>query len=156
MRWLDSITDSMDRNLTKLQEIVKDRGAWYAANHRGHQESDTTCDWTTIKKRMQKKQKSSLVTSHYFHYCWLYLRISIPKLNRNTDRNASWWLSGKKSAYQCKRCGLNPWVRKNSWRRKWQPIPVFLPGKSNGQRSLAGYSSWGHKRVRLNLANKWQ
>ena len=42
MRWLDSITDSMDRNLTKLQEIVKDRGAWYAANHRGHQESDTT------------------------------------------------------------------------------------------------------------------
>ena len=44
MRWLDSITDSMDRNLTKLQEIVKDRGAWYAANHRGHQESDTTCD----------------------------------------------------------------------------------------------------------------
>ena len=31
------------------------------------------------------------------------------------------------------------------WRRKWQPIPVFLPGKSHGQRSLAGYSPWGHK-----------
>ena len=30
------------------------------------------------------------------------------------------------------------------WRRKWQPIPTFLPGKSHGQRSLAGYSSWGH------------
>ena len=30
------------------------------------------------------------------------------------------------------------------WRRKWQPIPVFLPGESHGQRSLAGYSSWGH------------
>ena len=30
------------------------------------------------------------------------------------------------------------------WRRKWQPIPVFLPGKSHGQRSLAGYSPWGH------------
>ena len=29
------------------------------------------------------------------------------------------------------------------WRRKWQPIPVFLPGKSNGWRSLAGYSPWG-------------
>ena len=31
------------------------------------------------------------------------------------------------------------------WRRKWQPTPVFLPGKSHGQRSLAGYSPWGHK-----------
>ena len=31
------------------------------------------------------------------------------------------------------------------WRRKWHPIPVFLPGESHGQRSLAGYSPWGHK-----------
>ena len=29
------------------------------------------------------------------------------------------------------------------WRRKWQPTPVFLPGESHGQRSLAGYSPWG-------------
>ena len=33
---------------------------------------------------------------------------------------------------------VNPWVRKFPWRRKWQPTPVFLPGKSHGQRSLAG------------------
>ena len=31
------------------------------------------------------------------------------------------------------------------WRRKWQPTPVFLPVKCHGQRSLAGYSPWGHK-----------
>ena len=31
------------------------------------------------------------------------------------------------------------------WRREWQPAPVFLPGESHGQRSLAGYSPWGHK-----------
>ena len=31
------------------------------------------------------------------------------------------------------------------WRRKWQPTPVFLPGESHGQRSLADYSSGGHK-----------
>ena len=29
------------------------------------------------------------------------------------------------------------------WRRKWQPTPVFLPGKSHGERSLVGYSPWG-------------
>jgi len=32
-----------------------------------------------------------------------------------------------------------------SWRRKWRPTPVFLPEESHGQRSLAGYSPWGHK-----------
>ena len=34
---------------------------------------------------------------------------------------------------------------KTPWRRKWQPAPVFLPGKPHGQRSLAGYSPWGRK-----------
>ena len=33
------------------------------------------------------------------------------------------------------------------WRRKWQPTPVFLPGESHGQRSLAGYSTCGHKEL---------
>ena len=33
------------------------------------------------------------------------------------------------------------------WRREWQPTPVFLPGKSHGQRSLASYNSWGHKEL---------
>ena len=31
------------------------------------------------------------------------------------------------------------------WRRQWQPTPVLLPGKSHGQRSLVGYSPWGHQ-----------
>ena len=47
-----------------------------------------------------------------------------------------------------RRRGFDPWVRKIPWRRKWQPTPVFLPGKSHGQRSLAGYSPCGRQRVR--------
>ena len=43
---------------------------------------------------------------------------------------------------QCGRPGFDPWIRKISWRRKWQVTPVFLPGKSHGQRSLVGYSPW--------------
>ena len=48
------------------------------------------------------------------------------------------------------------WVRKVPWRRKWQPTPVFMPGKSHGQRSLAGDSPGGPKRVGYNLATKQQ
>ena len=40
-----------------------------------------------------------------------------------------------------------PWVGKILWRKKWQPIPVFLPGKSHGQRSLAGYTCMGPQRA---------
>ena len=48
-------------------------------------------------------------------------------------------VSDRESAWQCRRGGFNPWVEKITWRRKWHSIPVFLPGKSHGQRSLAGY-----------------
>ena len=50
--------------------------------------------------------------------------------------------SSKESTCQCrrhKRHRFNPWVGKIAWSRKWQPTPEFLPGKSHGQRSLAGY-----------------
>ena len=48
-------------------------------------------------------------------------------------------------AQSIRRCGFDPWVGKIPWRRAWQPTPVFLPGESHGQRSLAGHSPWGHK-----------
>ena len=43
--------------------------------------------------------------------------------------------------------GFDPWVGKISWRRKWQPTPVFLPGESHGWRSMVGYSPWGRKEL---------
>ena len=47
------------------------------------------------------------------------------------------------SAGDTGRCKFNPWVRKIPWRRKWQPTPGFLPGKSRGQRSPADCSARG-------------
>ena len=52
---------------------------------------------------------------------------------------------GKEICLQCRRPGLDSWVGKILWRRKWKPSPIFLPGESHGQRNLAGYSPWGHK-----------
>ena len=63
------------------------------------------------------------------------------------------WHSGKESACQCRRhrrCEFNSWVEKIPWRRKWQPTPVFLPGKFHRQRSLGSYRPWGHR-----IQNDW-
>ena len=52
---------------------------------------------------------------------------------------------GKEFSYQYRRHRFSSTVGKTPWRRAWQPTPVFLPGESQGQRSLAGYSPWGRK-----------
>ena len=65
------------------------------------------------------------------------------------------WLIGKESTCQAGD-GFNPWVGKSPSRRKWQPTPVFLPGKSQGQKNLVGYSPWRHKRAGHGLAAKQQ
>ena len=46
---------------------------------------------------------------------------------------------------QCRRLWFDPWVGKTPLRREWQLTLAFLPGKSSGQRSLAGYNPWGCK-----------
>ena len=68
--------------------------------------------------------------------------------------NPIWGIPGgasvKKPICQCrrhKRPGFDPWVGRIPWRRAWQPTLVLLPGKSHGQRSLAGYSPQGHKKL---------
>ena len=74
-------------------------------------------------------------------------------MTKNTQ-GLRWWLSGKESACQCRRCRFNPWVRKIPWWRKWQPTPVFfflffhssiLAWKIPQRKSLVGYSPWGRK-----------
>ena len=53
--------------------------------------------------------------------------------------------SDKEFPCQYRRYEFNPWVGKIPWRRERQPTPIFFPGKSHEQRSLAGYSPWDCK-----------
>ena len=72
-------------------------------------------------------------------------------LHAREKEGIPWYLSGKESAFQCRRCWLDTWVGKILWRRKWQLTPVFLPENSHGEWSLVGYSLQGHKRVGQDL-----
>ena len=75
-------------------------------------------------------------------------KLTISILSFNSSSMAPGGASGKESACQyrnSRRHRFAPWVRKIPWRSKWQPTPVFLPGESHGQRSLAGYSPRGCK-----------
>ena len=85
--------------------------------------------------------KNIIYFKSFFHcrsLLWIILSVITDQMG------LPWWLSGKEPAFQCRRCGFHPWVGEIPWRRKRQPIPIFLPGKSHGQRSLAGYTtqSW--------------
>ena len=65
--------------------------------------------------------------------------------------------SGKEPACQCrrhKRRGFDPWVRKIPWRKAWQPTPVFLPGKSHGQRKPVSYRPQGCKESNMTEATE--
>ena len=55
------------------------------------------------------------------------------------------WLSSKESACNAGDTGSVSGTGRFPWKRKWRPTQVFLTGKSHGQKSLVGYSPWGHK-----------
>ena len=86
----------------------------------------------------------SLLQCHCIHSLFCQILLNICYVLRI---GLHWWLSGKESACNAgdahRRCVFNPWVRKIPWRRKWQPTPVFLPGKSHGWRNLVSYKSMG-------------
>ena len=89
-------------------------------------------DWISLQsKGLSRVFSNTTVPKHQFFGTQLSLRFNYPG-----------GASGKEPACQCKRhkrYKFSPWVGKISWRRIWQPTPVFLPGESHGQRSLGGY-----------------
>ena len=65
-------------------------------------------------------------------------------------------MSGKESTCSTGDTGLIPGSGRSAGKGNGNPIPVFLPGEFHEQKSLAGYSPWGHKRVRHDLLTKQQ
>ena len=99
-------------------ENTTDRGAW----------------WATV----QAVAKSWTQLSN-----WTHIHIFIRAYIKLASLVAQWW----RIHLLCRRCGFCPCIKKISWWRKWQPTPVFLPGKSHGQKSLEGYSPWDRKEL---------
>ena len=96
------------------------------------------------RKRSPNMFPRSLISFQESH-CGSSLLLSNLTYSREKVWELSRWLSGEESTCQCRRHKFDPRVREILWSRKWQPTVVFLPGKFQGQRCLAGYSSWNHK-----------
>ena len=89
---------------------------------------------TTLMAESEEKLKSLLKVKEESEKVGLKLNIQKTKIKPSGPPR-----------WQCRRSRFNTWVGKIPWRREWLPTPVFLPGESHGQSSLAGYSPWGHK-----------
>ena len=98
------------------------------------------------KKRWYIKKTETLCVK-YVYLIWSFLYLAGDGL--------PWWLRGLSVCPQCGRPGFDPWIGKIPWRRKWQPTSVFLPGESQGQRSLVGYSPWVHKELDTTERLNW-
>ena len=130
------VTCKVKWNWTKYY-ITWDREAWWAAVHRVAKCRTWLGDWTT-KTTVYHQIKWLIGSTH----CFLRFR----KQNYKSLFGLFWWLSGQESTCQFYKSGFDSWVRKIPWRWKWQPIPVFLPGKSHreagGLQSMGLQKSW--------------
>ena len=123
--------------LSKGQNGVKDRTMWVLGKE-------------CIRQREQPLRRSSSIKDCVFsgecspfrNNKWKKKKNKLTPIIDNGFPGGS-VVKNLQSVCPCRRHGFHPWVGKIPWRRKWQPTPVLLPGKSHEQRSLAGYSPWG-------------
>ena len=156
-----------------------DRGTWWATVHGVAKESDTTEGTQHAHTPAHKTSESlardqnswSWATWHHQGY-FLWSSIWIVMLSMGKNGIAAllnlgvirhilldlYWKLRKivGSSMAVNRMSLGLMFTFMNWKRKWQPTPVFLPGKYHGQRNLVGYSPWSCKRVRHNLGTKQQ
>ena len=161
MRWLDGIINSMEVRLSKFRETVKDGETWHAAVHGAAKSRTRLSDWTTSLFHNKFPEIWSPSSSWYrngdnltnaeFPYkgkCFSQMDNSFKIIFQRDTFWLSRWCSNKEYTCKCRRyrpCRFNPWVRKIPLGTKWQPTPVFLPGKFHGQRSMTANSPWSSR-----------
>ena len=114
--------------MSKLREIVKDREAWRAAVRGGGKELDSLPPPWTIA------YWSGLPFPSPGDHPDPEIQPKAPEVPASTSPVAQ----PVRICLHYRSLGLDSWVRKIPWRRKWQPRPIFLPGKSHGERGLTG------------------
>ena len=95
--------------------------------------------------RQKLDMNISCVKSHNYNKNLTHVASLVSDLTMSSDYGISQVAQMVNNLPAMLETGFDPWVAKIPWRRKWQPISVFLPGKSHGWRSLVGYSPGGDK-----------
>ena len=135
MRWLDSITDSMSMNLSRLQKIVRTEALWGGrVEHSQHLNDNKNKNLYNPSLSVLPVIYLSSIQSVYLYYLSIYLL---------------GFLGGsgsKESARNEGKLGSIPRLGRSSGEGNSRRIPtlVFLPGEFHGQKSLLGYSPWDH------------